>query len=120
MKLFEVKLPFDFELFFFFQTNDMYETERKYHFIFNSQRVNGEWFAITPSDVTWVRINFLLVQSQYSLLRKALVGGYGLNTIERLEGLSPVQMAALRRMKRRSLASDELTPAYATIWRDVA
>jgi hypothetical protein len=51
MKLFAVKLPFNFEIITHFPCEDMYEAESHLHDFFSEKRVNGEWFTLNQDDV---------------------------------------------------------------------
>lgn len=51
MKLFAVKLPFDFEIIHFFPCLDVYDAESFLHHFYTSQRKRGEWFTLTDEDV---------------------------------------------------------------------
>lgn len=50
MKLFTVKLPFNFEIIHCFPCEDMYETEAWLHDFFAEKRTNGEWFNLSQAD----------------------------------------------------------------------
>lgn len=52
MRLFAVKLPFDFEIIHTFPCDDAIEAERQLHFIYRHRRIRGEWFNLTKMDVT--------------------------------------------------------------------
>ena len=51
MRLFAVKLPFDFEVITYFPCEDMYEAESHLHQFFSGQRTNGEWFNLNPGNI---------------------------------------------------------------------
>ena len=51
----EVKLPFSIEPLHILQCVDMVEAERALHIRFQDKRVNGEWFALTPEDVEYIK-----------------------------------------------------------------
>ena len=51
----EVKLPFSIEPLHILQCVDMVESERALHIKFQDKRVNGEWFALTPEDVEYIK-----------------------------------------------------------------
>ena len=55
MQLFRVKLPFDVELECVIKTSDMLGLERELHKRFADKRVNGEWFALSPEDVEYIK-----------------------------------------------------------------
>lgn len=55
MKLFAVKLPFNFEIVTCFPSEDMYEAESDLHGRFNESRVNGEWFTLDSSQVNLLK-----------------------------------------------------------------
>lgn len=55
MKTFGVQLPFEVEFVALIQTDDMYGLERRLHDRFHAKRINGEWFALTPEDVDYIK-----------------------------------------------------------------
>lgn len=55
LRTFEVKLPFPVEFELLIQTEDMYALESQLHRQFAAQRVNGEWFKLTPDDITYLQ-----------------------------------------------------------------
>lgn len=55
LKIFNVKLPFEFDLIHLIETADMRELERMFHRQFQSKRVNGEWFDLSADDVEWIK-----------------------------------------------------------------
>lgn len=55
LKLFEVKLPFNFEIIHLFPCCDMVDAERQLHLIFGEKRVNGEWFELSNSDIAIIK-----------------------------------------------------------------
>lgn len=55
MKLFAVKLPFDFEIVYAIPCVDMVDAERQLHLIYANKRTNGEWFNLTDSDVEVIK-----------------------------------------------------------------
>lgn len=61
MKTFGVKLPYKVQLDVLIETSDMYTLEAQLHAKFADKRVDGEWFALTPADVDYVKS--LAVQS---------------------------------------------------------
>lgn len=46
MKLFAVKLPFNFDIVTHFPCEDMHEAEAGLHKVFTTSRTNGEWFSL--------------------------------------------------------------------------
>lgn len=56
LKIFEVKLPFDFELKYYVRTIDYNELERTLHEYFVEKQINGEWFSLTTEDIDKLRI----------------------------------------------------------------
>jgi hypothetical protein len=52
---FSVKLPFEVVYIALVKTNDMIKLERDLHVKFASKRINGEWFALTPDDVNYIK-----------------------------------------------------------------
>lgn len=52
---FSVKLPFEVEYVCVIQTSDMYSLETILHNRYAKQRVNGEWFQLTPEDVEYIK-----------------------------------------------------------------
>jgi hypothetical protein len=55
MKTFGVQLPFEVEFLCMIETTKMRLLERELHEKFESKRVNGEWFALEPSDVDYIK-----------------------------------------------------------------
>lgn len=49
-----VKLPFPIEPLHLIPTNDTRVAERQFHDQYASKRVNGEWFSLTPDDVSHI------------------------------------------------------------------
>jgi|SRR5581483_10697493 len=54
IKTFEVKLPFETELRHSIKVQDMACAELALHKKFAGRRINGEWFKLTPEDVSWI------------------------------------------------------------------
>lgn len=52
---FGVLLPFEVEYACLIATEDMHSLERSLHGMFASQRINGEWFALSPADVDYIK-----------------------------------------------------------------
>lgn len=50
-KLFSVKLPFPIELIHYAWFDDYSQAERNFHERFASQRLEGEWFGLSPEDI---------------------------------------------------------------------
>lgn len=61
LKTFGVKLPFEVEYIAIIRTSDMYALESDLHIRYSDKRVNGEWFALAPADVDYIKS--LAVQS---------------------------------------------------------
>lgn len=55
MDRFHVKIPFEIELEHVIECVDRIKAERFLHKRYNSKRGNGEWFALTPEDVEWIK-----------------------------------------------------------------
>lgn len=55
MKVFSVKLPFEVEYVALIQTDDMKTLETSLHQRFAHLHINGEWFALTPADVEYIK-----------------------------------------------------------------
>ena len=55
MQMFEVKLPFRFEVIVTIKTPDMHILERILHERFSKKRVNGEWFLLDDTDISELR-----------------------------------------------------------------
>lgn len=55
MATFGVKLPFQVEYQHLIQCDDMRALEKTLHEKFDHKRVNGEWFALAPDDVAWIK-----------------------------------------------------------------
>lgn len=56
LKIFEVKLPFEFELKHYIKTIDYNELEVEIHDYFKDSIINGEWFQLEESDIEELRI----------------------------------------------------------------
>jgi len=52
---FNVKLPFHVELLHVIESNNYHYTEKLFHILFQSKRVNGEWFNLNETDISWVK-----------------------------------------------------------------
>ena len=55
MNLFGVKLPFENKLIYLIQTANYHQTEVAFHKHFSNKRLEGEWFALTKEDISWIR-----------------------------------------------------------------
>ncbi len=55
MKLFAVKLPFDFTLVHYFSCDDAVFIEKMFHQIFDDDRVRGEWFDLKSESVQLIK-----------------------------------------------------------------
>jgi len=55
MKTFQLTLPFEVEFEHIVQCDDMVMLERELHQRFDHQRVNGEWFDLSPDDVDYIK-----------------------------------------------------------------
>lgn len=65
MKLFTVKLPFEFEIINYFPCDDMFEAETELHATFKNDRVNGEWFTLSKEDIELLNTVSYFEQSQF-------------------------------------------------------
>jgi hypothetical protein len=54
-KMFSVKLPFEIELDHVIRCSNRHVAERVLHDRFADKRINGEWFALAPQDVAWIK-----------------------------------------------------------------
>jgi hypothetical protein len=50
-----VKMPFGVELIHVIHTDDMRKLESELHTRFAEKHVNGEWFSLSPEDVTYIK-----------------------------------------------------------------
>lgn len=50
LKTFDVKLPFDFELYSYIETKAMDDCESWFHELLKEKRINGEWFDLNEYD----------------------------------------------------------------------
>lgn len=55
MRLFAVKLPFDFEIIHVFPCSDMAQAEKELHLIFRDKHQRGEWYNLTNQDEAILR-----------------------------------------------------------------
>lgn len=53
---FGVKLPFEVEYICVIETDDMYALERELHDRFEELRINGEWFALTITEIAYMEL----------------------------------------------------------------
>lgn len=58
IKTFNVKLPFEVEFEHLIKTDDMYQLESQLHKRFAAQRVGGEFFSLTQSDIDMIKGEF--------------------------------------------------------------
>lgn len=65
MKLFSVKLPFDFEIISSFPCDDMFQAETRLHGIFSGDRVHGEWFTLSDEDIDGLKYISYFDESQF-------------------------------------------------------
>lgn len=54
-KTFGVQLPFEVEFICLIQADDMRQLETELHQRFSDKRINGEWFALSPDDVDYMK-----------------------------------------------------------------
>ncbi|MCU7667278.1 GIY-YIG nuclease family protein [Bacillus thuringiensis] len=52
---FNVKLPFHVDLLHVIESNNYHYTEKLFHILFQAKRVNGEWFELNETDITWIK-----------------------------------------------------------------
>lgn len=55
IRTFNVKLPFEVEYLCLIKTIDMRGLEAELHMRYASKRINGEWFALDPEDVEYIK-----------------------------------------------------------------
>lgn len=55
MRLFAVKLPFNFDLIHYFPCQNMYQAEAELHKIFKNKRANGEWFNLNEQEERFIK-----------------------------------------------------------------
>lgn len=55
LRTFSVKLPFEVEYVCVIATQDMYGLEADLHERFAGKRLNGEWFALSPEDIDYIK-----------------------------------------------------------------
>ncbi len=55
IKTFSVKLPFEVEYVCVIPTEDMHGLEAQLHALYAEQRINGEWFNLTPDNVEFIK-----------------------------------------------------------------
>jgi hypothetical protein len=55
MKTFGLKLPMHVEYICLIESDDMGELETMLHIDYQSKRINGEWFDLTPEDVEYIK-----------------------------------------------------------------
>lgn len=54
-RLFEVKLPFPIKVEHYARFDDYSHAERSLHRYFHDKRLEGEWFDLTPDDVSYIK-----------------------------------------------------------------
>lgn len=54
-KTFGVKLPFEVDFIVLLKASDMPSLEGRLHRQFEAKRINGEWFALDPADVEYIK-----------------------------------------------------------------
>jgi hypothetical protein len=54
-RTFGIQLPFEVEFIALIEAEDMYTLERELHNRFAQKRINGEWFALSASDVEFIK-----------------------------------------------------------------
>jgi hypothetical protein len=54
-KLFEVKLPFPIRVEHYAMFSDYTQAERSLHLHFHKKRLEGEWFALTAEDISFIK-----------------------------------------------------------------
>lgn len=55
LKTFSVKLPFEVEYLCLIRAEDMYALEAELQGRFIDKHINGEWFALLPEDIEYIR-----------------------------------------------------------------
>lgn len=55
LRMFGVHLPFEVEIIALIKSDDHKRLEASLHQTYNDKRVNGEWFALSPEDVDYVK-----------------------------------------------------------------
>lgn len=55
LRMFGVQLPFEVEIIALIKSDDHKRLEASLHQTYNDKRVNGEWFALSPEDVDYVK-----------------------------------------------------------------
>jgi len=68
VKGFGVKFPYKLDVVYLIKSNNDYLLESHFHAIFDSKRINGEWFELTDEDVAWIQ------SRDYSLEMLQLLG----------------------------------------------
>lgn len=55
MRTFGIQLPFEVEYLCLIKTDDMISLESDLHNLYSEKRINGEWFALDPEDVEYIK-----------------------------------------------------------------
>ncbi len=55
MNIFGVKLPFENKLIYLIKTANHHQTEVVFHKHFSNKRLEGEWFALSKEDLSWIK-----------------------------------------------------------------
>lgn len=55
MNIFGVKLPFENKLIYLIKTGNHHQTEVAFHKHFSDKRLEGEWFALSKEDLSWIK-----------------------------------------------------------------
>lgn len=66
LRLFNVKLPFEFEVMGVIPTYDSILLEKKFHAHFLDKRLNGEWFALNGKDLLfWQQVSEVIYKDVF-------------------------------------------------------
>lgn len=68
MNVFGVKLPFENKLIYLIKTGNHHQTEAAFHKHFADKRLEGEWFALTKEDLSWIKAGTYTTEIQHTIL----------------------------------------------------
>lgn len=68
MNIFGVKLPFENKLIYLIQTGNHHQTEVAFHKHFSDKRLEGEWFALSKEDLSWIKAGVYTTEINETIL----------------------------------------------------
>lgn len=68
MNIFGVKLPFENKLIYLIKTGNHHQTEAAFHKHFSAKRLEGEWFALSKEDLSWIKAGIYTTEITRTIL----------------------------------------------------